>query len=157
MYRRWPPAAPGSLTNVQWTRRPAQPRQWLAAVTVLFGIFVLHGITADHDMPVPAVVSVTDGMAAHQATANADNAGVAATSAAPVMSPWAAAHGHVMAGGCLALLGGVLLLQLLADRARAWFQPIVRTGVGALQLVRGRLRPPWSLTPSITQLGIART
>lgn len=137
------------------SKAPSRPRtgEWLAAALVVVGLFLLHGMTADHDMPVPAMSGAT--MTSHGDSADHGSAGAAATEAVAAASP--TDHAHAMAGSCLALLGGVLILRLRGVVGRARLRAVASSSGLSRALARCRLRPPRLFTPSLHQLRIART
>lgn len=135
--------------------------RWLAAAAVLLGLFLLHGLTADHDMPMPSTHPASS-VPSSQQTSMIDNAhheaarGALRTgSHADLSSPLA--HGHAMLGGCFALIGSVLLLRLLGAWPRRLGSDPLQSAQAHLACLVARLRPPRSFTPSLHQLGIART
>ncbi len=154
----------------------AQTRSWLAAAVVVGGLFLMHGMTADHSLPVPmahgpvhAAVSQPAGSAAAD-DAGADHIGVAGSGdeanvlasghwAFAAHPPSPADHSHGTAGACLALLAAVILMQVLGRRLplrRIDCRAHVR-GAESVTWGAAHRHPPWMRNPSSTLLCISRT
>ncbi|MFY9916727.1 MAG: hypothetical protein WAK18_18785 [Nocardioidaceae bacterium] len=154
---------------------------WLVAAVVVGGLFLLHGMTADHSLPMPMAASqaqvasaLVDSPAVERG--HGDHAGLiggedgsmvvapaygAATAVADgVVSAKPskpARHVHGIAGTCLALLAAVILLQLAGQRRRRnGYRSIVRD-VAYVTWGAAPRAPPWMRAPSPTRLCISRT
>lgn len=131
--------------------------QALLALAVTSGVLLMHGVAADHAMPMTSHGSAvgTHATAVASGVTSQDGHGTDALVGA-VLRP-AERGSQAMVGGCVAVLVSWLLLPLLGFRR-------LRTRTRD----SGHSRPPrlrrgnnataslWLLTPSLTRLGIAR-
>jgi hypothetical protein len=126
----------------------------LGVLTVVAGVFAMHGLTSHHDptMAAPALTTHTD-PAATPARRVADPAQAmrAADSAASHVAP--ADEAHDMGGACMAVLTGLILLLALALGLRS--QLVWRTvslPVASPRFVLGERSPP----AAVRSLGVLR-
>jgi hypothetical protein len=112
----------------------------LGVLTVVAGVFVMHGLTSDHD----AV------MAVHQAPIVMDRAQSDGPHVAPVDEL------DAMGGACLAVLTGLVLslALLLGLRSLLVWRPAMVFALTARLGLSDR-SPPW-LAPSLSSLGVLR-
>lgn len=85
----------------------------LGAVAALVGVLLMHGISADHEMPPMAASAMVN-----HSTADADTAMAGSDhidSMTPTIRAESAMHGSTM-GTCLAVLTGLLLLMAMVGR-----------------------------------------
>jgi hypothetical protein len=112
----------------------------LGVLTVVAGVFAMHGLTSDHD----AVMAVP------QAPMVMNHAQPDGPQVAPVDEM------HAMGGACLAVLTGlVLLLALLLGLRSLLVWRAVPMPSMAARLVSGERSPP-RLGPSLSSLGVLR-
>lgn len=128
-------------------------RNWLIAVGLVFGVLLMHGVTADHGMPMASVSTSTE-LHGHGAIMSPPSveAGPEATAVAPIGAV------HPMAALCLAILASGLLLPLLSGcrlkgfgRNRRLASPAVRSLLPRAAAAR------WLAAPSLTRLCVSRT
>jgi hypothetical protein len=151
------------------------PTRALAILGVLAGVFAMHGLTGNHDaaMASPhmrAASSAADPAANHHMgpvdeTGSSSPAGPmgglgdeAATSpAATKVAFIQAGDEHVMAGACVAVLTGLVLLLtlLLGLRSLLAWRPVQLTAPPVRPVLTER-SPPW-LVPSLSKLCVLRT
>lgn len=161
----------------------AHTGRWLAAVVAVGGLFLLHGMTADHSLPMPMAVGQVQVASAplHDATAferaHGGHAGmigggdaaivVAAASSTAVATvadesvaahpPRPTRHVHDTAGVCLALLAAIILLQVVRRRFRCNGHRTVVRDAAYVTWKATLKHPPWARDPSPTRLCISRT
>lgn len=140
----------------------SRARQTLLALVILGGVLLMHGLAADHAMPMAHGVTSGTHTATDAGQDSSHNGSTMLGSADQGQggNVWSAPQPgfHAMVAGCVAVLSTWLLLPLLAGRRH-------RTRTRALALGRLPLLSPgnnataslWLLTPSLTRLGIART
>lgn len=143
------------------------PGRAAAAAALVLGLFLLHGLTADHHMAMPMSVDATAGMVHTGAGMAGAAVGHSVDRPNPVFSQsrqevadatlmGGQEQPHEMGAMCVALLGSVLLLPiLLATRRR--YQSSGAVDPPSLRVVLSAAAPPWSRSPSLTRLCIART
>lgn len=146
----------------------------MLAAGLILGLFLMHGLTADHDASMPmssAAMEMSAGSESHELTmegsdlSNSDGtqASLAQVEATDSVSPVAIqlsaamAHGMSMGGLCLALLGaGLTLRMLVARRLRRTQCPAVEpVAVNLARRAAAGNHP--ALTPSLHRLCISRT
>lgn len=148
----------------------------LAVLGVLVGVFVMHGLTGNHDVTMTgphlsAVSSAADDPAAgHHMTPLDQTSSAAATdpghlnaaasmvaAATQIKLIPADVHQHLMAGACLAMLTALvaLLALMLAMRSLLARRPVPLAAPTARLVLTGR-SPPW-LVPTLSKLCVLRT
>lgn len=150
--------------------------RWLAVAGVVLALFLMHGLTADHDaaMPMTATTNSATQAGGHdlaapvtvQAQAVAGGLGSPAgvhrpssglTTVADVLS----GTGHLpnaMAGLCVAVLGAAVLLPLLLGRRLPHrLNPLAGPRLQRTSGRAGAGGPPWLTEPSLHRLCISRT
>jgi hypothetical protein len=151
------------------------PTRVLAVLGVLAGVFAMHGLTGNHDAamadPHMGAASSATGPAADHRMGPVDATGPSSP-AGPMggpgdeaaMSPAAtkvafipAGDEHLMAGACVAVLTGLVLLLtlLLGLRSLLAWRP-VQLSAPAVRPVLTERSPPW-LVPSLSKLCVLRT
>lgn len=154
------------VTGRWWPGLP----QAAAVFGVLLGVFVMHGLTGDHDVTmvrpeagaVPTAASGEDGRHSVAARSHGSAAeivalgsavpGVVQTAFIPVDE-----HHHAMGDVCLGVLTSLLLLLalILAIRSLSVWRAIHLVARIELPRLAGR-SPPW-LAPSLSKLCVLRT
>ncbi len=130
-------------------------KRWLLALGLLLGVLVMHGVAANHDMPMAsaAAVSSPDGdadMAGH-------HEGMASIEAAAVVVS-APVTGHPMAAMCVAILTSGLLLPLLSVfRFKRRTADRRLPSPAAWSMVPRAAAARWLTAPSLTRLCVSRT
>ncbi|HEY0692369.1 MAG TPA: DUF6153 family protein [Kribbella sp.] len=147
----------------------------LAVLGVLAGVFAMHGLTGNHDaaMADPHLGSASSaaGPAADHRMGPVDEMGssspvgpmgglgekAAVSSAATHVAFIPASDEHVMAGACVAVLTGLVLLLtlLLGLRSLLAWRPVQLTAPAVHPMLTER-SPPW-LVPSLSKLCVLRT
>jgi hypothetical protein len=161
--------------NIQVTGRWwSGPTRALAVLGVLAGVFAMHGLTGNHDAamadPHMGAASSAAGPAADHRMGPVDETGspsparpmgglsdqAATSSAATHVAFIPAGDEHVMAGACVAVLTGLVLLLtlLLGLRSLLAWRPVQLTP--AVRPMLTERSPPW-LVPSLSKLCVLRT
>lgn len=161
--------------SIQVTGRSwSGPARALAVLIVLAGVFAMHGLTGNHDaaMASPDMGAASSaagpGPGHHMSPIDQLSLPAAAavghlSDAAPVVSAAAqvtlvlANDEHVMAGACVAVLTGLVLLLalMLGLRSLLAWRPVQLTAPAVRPVLAGR-SPPW-LVPSLSKLCVSRT
>lgn len=151
MRRSLRPGSPGSLRAV-------------LALTALAALFFMHGMTSMHQVLAPFSSSTASGQAPSPAAASASSGDRIAVPGSIQTGVSAAVHhadhgpahgGHHLAASCLGVVEALLLVLLVAvasgDQACRfrWLTGTIVCGVRSLE--------PRALSPSRSQLGVART
>lgn len=140
----------------------AQTGNVLAAAVVVLGLFLMHGMTADHALPMPMTDAGTLHLGSAPLTDSTAHTPVItphaiADEAPSVLSPVLPGHSDGMAVACLALLGGaVVLLPLLLGGRRLSHRERAPVGTAVIW-TRVLRRPPGMRAPLLTRLCILRT
>lgn len=126
-------------------------KRCLLALGVLLGVLLMHGVAADHDTPMVAGASAMHGV--HGVADRMVEVGNISSIPEVVSAP----PSHSMATACVAVLGGGLLLPLIAalrvkKRDTAFLAP--NTGRSVRQLAA---EARWLTAPSLTRLCVSRT
>jgi hypothetical protein len=162
--------------SIQVTGRSwSGPTRALAVLGVLAGVFAMHGLTGNHDAamagPHMGAASSAAGPAADHRIGPADEMGssspgrpmgdlgdkAAVSSAATHVAFIQAGDEHLMAGACIAVLTGLVLLLtlLLGLRSLLAWRPVQLTAPAVQPMLTER-SPPW-LVPSLSKLCMLRT
>jgi hypothetical protein len=147
----------------------------LIAAGLIFGLFLMHGLTADHETAMPMTAGATHtamGSAQHAPTTSTPNLPhthgatvgalaemglAAADSMTDTASALSAVAGHGPGGElCLALLGTGLLLPILVRRRPRRLAPSA-DAAGVLLMAHAAARHRASLPPSLSRLCVSRT
>jgi hypothetical protein len=151
------------------------PTRVLAVLGVLAGVFAMHGLTGNHDAamagPHMRAASSAAGPAAGHRMGPVDETGssspagpmgglgdeAAMPSAATKVAFIPASDEHVMAGACVAVLTGLVLLLtlLLGLRSLLAWRPVQLPAPAVRPMLTER-SPPW-LVPSLSKLCVLRT
>lgn len=141
----------------------SRAKQTLLALVILGGVLLMHGVAADHAMPMShGPTSGTHGsMAAVQAIGHESSDLLGDAEQQPASAVWSSpeAGSHAMVAGCVAVLvtGLMLPLVLAGRRLRVRTRPFGLNRLPALRPGNNATASLWLLTPSLTRLGIART
>jgi hypothetical protein len=133
-------------------------RSWLIAVGLVFGVLLMHGVTADHGMPMASVSTSTE-LHGHGAIMSHPSVGAGSEVKALVLigaHPMAAVH--PMAALCLAILASGLLLPLLSGcrlKRRGRNRRLASSALPSLLPRAAAAR--WLAAPSLTRLCVSRT
>lgn len=135
-------------------RAAVTPSKLLLALGALLGVLLMHGVGADHAMPMASAATMSD--SGGLATTSDHQQGMAGSEKLAVLS--APIPGHPMTAMCVAILAGGLSLSLLAG-----LRPNRRRGDRRLDLPRAAALAPdvakawWLAAPSLTRLCVSRT
>jgi hypothetical protein len=139
----------------------------LAVLGVVAGVFAMHGLTGNHDAAMlgaqtGASMSSTSAdrpmSPSHAAPVVEHQRGIAVlVSVLPLQEFVPADDAHAMAGACMAVLNGLILLLtlLLGLRSLLAWHPARLAAIPVRPALTG-LSPPW-LAPSLSKLCVSRT
>lgn len=121
--------------------------RWLPGITLVLGVLGMHAVTGPHTgVPTDATISMPMSMATPTDTA----------ASGPADEVHAPAGGHSMLSTCLAVLGSMAALVLLAALGARWPAPYAGPSSQWLSAVsRAGREPPWTVL-SLHQLSLLR-